>query len=376
MMTRVFVLIAMFSFSVGCWNQQEPAAKVRNERPSDDSTSSTTEGEAKDPAADPLHPDPSDSNDVANGQTSEPAATETSPLLTDHARRMVALRTDDDPRLRIEADTFLAELGGDALPLLYAAARDADPKLRAGAAYALLEKFDGYDKASSELFLRMLSDEDATVRGMALQAVGRFTEEDALRAVDPLAAILAGQHEADHRRGLAARLLGNVRSEPAFEALREAAMKDATARVRTAALAAAMATAPNEEAMLILLRNRLSSDKELSVLKTAVFQLQKLGPSAAPAAGDLASLLGHEDELLRAHAARCLAAIGPASADTVIDQLDSSDPRRVLGAMAALVQIEPPPYAAIAPLQRLKSSPDAAIRQGAEAALKRIPEGR
>jgi len=187
-----------------------------------------------------------------------------------------------------------------------------------------------------------------------------------------LAAVLGSPRESDHTRGQAARLLGGVKSSEAFAALCQAAKHDSTARVRTAALAAASASAPDDNARLALLRDRLVNDSAPSVLRAAVSQINRLGAAAAPLAENLADLLSHEDESLRASAAKALANIGSPAVAALLKQLESSNPRSVLGAMAALVQLDPAPQAAFAPLERLKSSADPTIRSGAAAVLQKL----
>ena len=85
--------------------------------------------------------------------------------------------------------------------------------------------------AEADKNLQMLSDADERVRANAVMQLGRMKAE---RALDPLAATLAGDRSAAVREA-AARALGLIGSAKALPALRGAALNDSDRDVRHSA---------------------------------------------------------------------------------------------------------------------------------------------
>src|SRR5690606_350339 len=106
-----------------------------------------------------------------------------------------------------------------------------DPLLevRRGAAFHLLASFDPAAPAQVTAFQKLLSDKDATIRGLGLQAARQMNAADRDAVNGPLLAMLDAQAEPEGKnRAALARFAGSLASkgEPFTAALAKAATTD------------------------------------------------------------------------------------------------------------------------------------------------------
>jgi len=105
---------------------------------------------------------------------------------------------------------------------------------------------------------------------------------------------------------------------------------------------------------------RALSDPDREALLTAIWGLDRLGPDAAAAAGDLAGLLHHEDNFVRHQVIIALGKIGPAAAKAVPElTLGLKDPAIRKPCISALGDIGPAARSAVPSLVRMLEEKDA-----------------
>jgi HEAT repeat protein len=282
------------------------------------------------------------------------------------------------------------------VPELAAALKDAEPKVRRRAAWAL-SLFGPEGKEAVPALLRALSDDNADVRGLAAVALGeigpaarpacdrlvaaltdsvpavRTQAAQALRrigagAVAALARALSGEQPTARQQAAQALGLLGPEAKEAVPQLTEA-IKDAHVEVRLAALAALGAVGPAAKPAVPAVIDAL----QVKHLQT---QLQAFA-ALLQIAGDDAEALGEtlREVTLRTRWATpyLLPQFGPRARDAVkplIQQLEDPDPNVRVTAAVALGNLGSPTAAeAVLPLTRSLKDPAPAVRVSAAAAL-------
>jgi HEAT repeat protein len=248
---------------------------------------------------------------------------------------------------------------------------DKSPDVRRGAAYQLLP-FAASSDDLAQGYADLLDDEDATVRGIALGAMGQMKLNQRAVGAEQIAAVLARTSDDEQQRATAARLLSDLGklAVPMLPELTKAASQDASAKVRSASLLAISRIAQPAEAVEILVKSL--DDQDAAVRLVAVQRLRELGRDAAPAAEALGKLLESKDEKVRKTAAEALVRIGSPSLPLLTAALESKsrDTREVaalaLGKMGAVAK------PALSALRKLLKDSDAKVKQQAQLAILEI----
>jgi HEAT repeat protein len=255
------------------------------------------------------------------------------------------------------------------LPLL----RDPSAPVRRGAAFYLLGKFDPAQADQVVAFAALLDDDDQTIRGFGLTAVKQMRAKDQLEALPRLTGMLAAMRETKpENRAAIARFIGGLKREAASaaDALAGAAADDPDAKVRAACLAAIVQVA-EPGACLAPLANGLG-DSDPAVRLVAAARLQSFGPTAEPAAKQLAAALADTDQRVREKAATALIAIGAPAVESIVPQLEARNLEAKKLALAALAKIGPPAKAALPAIEKCKADADPDVKKLAEIAAQRI----
>jgi len=257
--------------------------------------------------------------------------------------------------------------------ILLALMKDGSPLVRQGATYYLTGRFVVQDVGLQEAFLARLEDENAKVRGLALQIVTRLPAEKIRPAVPRLVAMLQVDAEETQNRAAVARFLGRLKIEwrLVLPALVESVKQDPADTVRKASLYGVSRIALPEEAVPIY-RHVLLHDKNLTVQRAAVVQLGRLRQDAAGACAELGATLAAPDDQLSDAAAAALTRIGAPAVPELMRQVSSPVHRARCLAIYSLGSLGTPAKPAIAKLKECLKDGDARIRQLAEQALRRL----
>ncbi len=250
---------------------------------------------------------------------------------------------------------------------------DSRAEVRRGAAFNLLSQFDPASSEQVAALTAALADSDPAVRSIVRSAVADMRPADQVAATPQLAGLLRPELEARaENRAAIARLLGTLKGEaaPVLPALRPAALSDPDARVRSAALVAIGQIAPPGEAVADLASGL--ADKDAAVRIVAAAQLRRLSTAAAPAAKQLAGVLGDAEQRVRENAAEALILIGQPAVEPLIVVLGESNVEARKYALAALAKIGPPAKAAVPAVEKCLKDSDAAVQKLAAEALQQI----
>lgn len=358
-------LIALLALA-GCSSRQpEPAAVP-------------TPAQADAPAPSPTvaAPSPPQTTPALAPSPAPPKQPAVDPALRALAERLVVSDGHGGWRRDEQAATDLEKLGPEALDRLWPLLKDASADVRRGAAFTLLGQIDPHSSDQATAFGALLDDQDATIRGLAVDAIKEFRREQQIAILPKLAEMLNAVREpkADNR-AKTSRLLASLKSDAAAatDALGTAAAGDPDPKVRTACLVAIAQVAPPEQAAPLLARGL--SDGEAAVRQVAAARLRQLGPAATPAAKQLAAALA--DDSLRETAAETLILIGVAAVPTLAEQLTSQQADVRKYALACLAKIGPAAKDALPAVQKCLQDPDEGVRTIAAAAAARIaPAGK
>jgi HEAT repeat protein len=271
-----------------------------------------------------------------------------------------------------KADAKLDELGIAAADQLLPMLADSSADVRRGAAWHLLSLFDAGREEMVAAYLKLLSDDDRTVRGIALSAMPHLRPAQKVAAAPELAKMLARSDEEEQHRATAARLIGDAGNEAAslLPQLIKAAAGDTSPKVRAACLLAVSKIAPPSEAVSIF--QKALSDQDASVRSAAFARLKALGRDAAPAIDDLAKLLEDPDDKTRLSAAEALVRIGTKSLPAFEKALESTSAGTRQTVVLALGKMGPAASPALPALnQRLKDD-DPKVQELAKAAIAQI----
>jgi HEAT repeat protein len=259
--------------------------------------------------------------------------------LVEKLARKEAGRWKIDEKAQAELEKLGPQTVDQVMPLL----DDASTDVRRGAAYHLLPLAASRDDLA-QAFAGLLDDPDATIRGIALSAVGQFKSDQKVSAAPAIAKVLARTADDEQQRATAARLLGAVGrgAMSLLPQLSAAAASDASPKVRSSALLAISRVA--EPAAVVDVMIKALGDQDQGVRLMAVQRLRELGRDAAPALDDLAKLLADKDERIRRTAGEALVRIGSKSVPALTAALESEsrDAREIaivaLGAMGPLAK--------------------------------------
>jgi HEAT repeat protein len=295
------------------------------------------------------------------------------PPVRDLARQLLESDGQGGWRKNEKAATELEKLSADEVKQVWPLLKDADAEVRRGAAVFLLPLFDPTSSEQVGSFSALLDDSDRIVRARAIDAVRQFSKADQLGTLPKLILLLDAEREdRPENRAAIARLCGSLKreAESAVAALASAARYDPDAKVRSAALGAAVTVATTAPVMQAL-RQGLS-DKEVAVRLAAASRLRQLGVTATSLAPELAKTLGDADQGVAENAAEALIAIGTPAVEPLAGQLQAGSPAAKKLALAALATLGPVAKAAVPAIEKCRQDSDMQVRQLAEAALKRI----
>jgi HEAT repeat protein len=305
--------------------------------------------------------------------SSPPPRVERPPIQVDEAVRRAAgeLARRDGTRWQVDeaAKGQLDALGPNGIDQLAELFGDSSADVRRGAAYYLLGRFDAGHQPTVEGFTRLIADDDRTIRSIALSAMPKFRPPQRIEAAPALARLLAQADADEQQRATAARVIGELGSEARghLPQLAEAASRDESPRVRSAALLAVSQVAPAEEAVDVF--RQALADREASVRSAALQRLRSLGRDAAPAVEDLAKLLDDNDERTRTVAAETLVRIGSPSVAALEAALESPQPRTRELAVFSLGKMGVVAQPALPKLRERLKDPDPAVKKLAEAVV-------
>ncbi len=361
------VIIGLFvgMSCVGCSREEPagiPAEPAGTSQPADSTGSSDTSTvPGSDSQADPA-------TETGGAISSEDPGSDVAKQL----RELLVQLVGEDPAARSQAQQTLddQELGNDIFLTLM---EDGSPLVRQGATYYLTGRFVVQDVGLQEAFLARLEDENAKVRGLALQIVTRLPAETIRPAIPRLVAMLQVAREETQNRAAVARFLGRLKIEwqVVLPALVESVKQDPADTVRKASLYGVSRIALPEEAVPIY-RHVLLHDKNLTVQRAAVVQLGRLRQDAAGACAELGAILAAPDDQLSDAAAAALTRIGAPAVPELMRQVSSPVHRARCLAIYSLGSLGAPAKPAIAKLKECLKDDDARIRQLAEQALRRL----
>lgn len=358
--TLFALLIALASLS-GCGGRSEPTPQPKPVEPVVENTSAEPSAETSPktelpPVSVPpkVEPPPQTSRD-----------NELRSLVEKLARKEAGKwKIDEEAQVRLE------ERGPQVVDQLLPLLADESTDVRRGAAYHLLQLAASRDDLA-QAYTKLLEDPDATIRGIALGAVGQFKPVQKTAAAPQLAEMLADKID-DDQRATAARLLGDVGPEAAslLPQLSSAAANDSSPKVRSSALLAISRVAKPAESVEVFLKGL--GDQDQAVRLMAVQRLRELGRDAAPATDKLAGLLDDKNERIRRTAGEALVRMGGQSLPALTAALDSDsrDAREIavlaLGKMGALAK------PALSPLKKRLGDSDPKVKELAKVAILQI----
>ncbi len=255
------------------------------------------------------------------------------------------------------------------MPLL----QDASPDVRRGTIFYLLDRFDPADAAVVAALAKCLTDQDASVRRLALTAAQRFPLDGLVQWLPQLIEIMKHPQESADSRAAAARLIGTLEgaAHEAVPALVRAAGGDPDPAVRSACVLSISRVAPAEDAVAAL-RQVLRQDTQANLRGLAATRLGKLGEATAAVTPELAEALTDADEGVRRKAADALASLGPAAVAPTMQKLDAPDAAVRRLAVFVLGKLGADARPALDALRKLQQDPDAEVKQLAELAVRRI----
>jgi HEAT repeat protein len=347
---------------------------------SSESPSSPTTDVSNAPAAAHAAPSPASTPaaSTAKASTTEAAKPSAKPAASQSPQRDLAARLVDGDgrggwRLNEKAATELERQGPEAVAQLWPLLNDERVEVRRGAALYLLGQFSPHDSQQVAAFIGLLGDRDRTIRSIALSAVKELPHDQQIAALDRVVSMLNPQQEdVPENRAAVARFCGSLKADgtAATSALQAAVTSDPEAKVRAAAVAALAQVAPLNDVTATLAK--ALSDPESSVRLVAAARLRQLGQAAAPAAPQLAAILGDADSSTAEAAAEALVRIGSPAVGPLTGQLTGSNIAARKLALACLAKIGPAAKPATAAIEKCQQDPDAQVRQLATIALKRI----
>jgi HEAT repeat protein len=276
-------------------------------------------------------------------------------------------------RVNEQAATELEKLPASTALQLWPLLDDPQADVRRGAAFFLLGKFHPGEAQHVAAFVKLLADDDPSVRGFALEAARQMQPADQAAAAPHLAAMLdpAREDKADNRPAII-RMLARLATDAsaATDKIAAAAKDDPDPSVRKAALAAIVQVALPPQSVAALATGL--SDDDAGVRLVAAARLRQLGIIAAPASKKLAAALADSDDRVANAAAEALVNIGATAVEPLIGQLTAENIVARKLALACLAKIGRDAAPAVPAIGKLQQDPDPQVRELAAAALARV----
>jgi HEAT repeat protein len=380
--TKWITVIAIAGLLSGCGG----GGSSPSDDPASDAAQSPGEGTDGADSADVLNPP----DNTASGPTNEgrdspsrenisPVAEGPSPAPSPGSDSGVSLRNclidlnSDDLRVRGRGLDLL-EKQPDAVAQSIHALKNESADVRRGAAFFLLGKFDAGNSQVDQALIGALTDEDAGVRRIALQAVNELQGNAVLPATGQLARMLANPQEDKHIRAQIARRLGRLESgtDKVLPTLKQLGRTDPDRDVRAACLYAFYKTAGRDEA-IPLFREVLREETDAGLRGVAASRLGSFGTAAAPAVPDLATALDADEESsVRGKVAEALARIGTPAVPTLVERFHAKDREVRILAIFGVGRMGSAAAQAIPQLEKLLKDEDRDVRLAAELSLRRL----
>lgn len=296
------------------------------------------------------------------------------PAVDDPTRQLVAEMSDHNPQLRSRAVQQLIESIGDPKNTLVILLFDKDVEVRRGAAFGLLDRFDPGNETIAEAAARALSDEDRSVRQLAVQIVSQLNDELIETIVPQLAQLVEDDTEDLGIRIRATRLVGRLRASgrAALSALIQVIRHESPRDLRTAAIDAAVKVTDNPSEIISVLNELLASDDDALLRRVAATRLGQFGSQASVAVADLVQALRDPEPRVRQSAANALGQIGPAALPHLEPLLDSDGREIRMRAIYSIGRMGTAAKSMVPRMQALRSDPDIGVAQAAAVALLRI----
>ena len=296
------------------------------------------------------------------------------PAVDDPTRQLVAEMSDHNPQLRSRAVQQLIESIGDPKNTLVILLFDKDVEVRRGAAFGLMDRFDPGDETIAEAAARALSDEDRSVRQLAVQIVSQLNDELIETIVPQLAQLVEDDTEDLGIRIRATRLVGRLRASgrAALSALIQVIRHESPRNLRTAAIDAAVKVTDNPSEIISVLHELLASDDDALLRRIAATRLGQFGSQASVAVTDLVQALRDPEPRVRQSAANALGQIGPAALPHLEPLLDSDGREIRMRAIYSIGRMGATAKSMVPRMEALRSDPDKGVAQAAAVALLRI----
>jgi len=308
-----------------------------------------------------------------NGQPGTPGSAAAPTITPEQIQRWLTNWAGDDASRRTEAGQHLAQAGDLALEQIAHVLDHGAPELRWAAASYLVGRVGARNKAAVAALAHCLTDNDAALRHLALQAIQGLPEATLRGIVPQLVVQIANPDEDEIYRVRAIRLLGRLgtAARAAIDTLEKIVRSDSNPRVRRAALAAITKGAEPKQAEPFFVEILRSSDA-IELRRSVPMWLSRVA-STDDTVHALISAFDDPDEPLRRQVNEALVAIGKPAVPALIETLGASDSvqqRRY--AIYTLGKLGPLAAAAVPTLKKLRHDPNTAIANLATAALKLI----
>jgi HEAT repeat protein len=265
----------------------------------------------------------------------------------------------------------------DAVPRCVALLGGSTPQVRQGAAFFLLGKFGAGRAEVDDALIAALTDDDAGVRHIALQAVNELQGDDVLPAIGQLARMLENAEEDKHIRAQIARRFGRMgpEAQEVVPTLERLGRSDPDRDVRASCLYAYYKIADRDKAITVF-RKVLREEPDPGLRGVAATRLGSFGAAAATSVPDLATALDeNKDPTLRGKVADALARIGPPALPALVERFQAPDREIRILAIFSAGRMGPIAASAAPQLQRLLDDPDRDVRLAAELSLRRLQGG-
>jgi HEAT repeat protein len=281
-----------------------------------------------------------------------------------------AMLVSEDGDRQAARDYFDALDDGAIAPLL-AVINDEDLETRKGAVFYLIGKFEPENSELVTAMAAKLSDDDRSVRHLALQMVRYFPVETLPQTLPRLAEMLDHAKEHETNRLAVARLLKSLTShkEIVLPALIKAAQHDPDEQVRAACIDTVFGIAAAEQYVPIL-QNALLNEEKTAIRRSAAKKLELSGNAATPAIDALAQALSDTDKDTRTSATNALLNIGAAAIPALVSQLKSPSRSAKLRALLILGKLKEAAVPSLAALRAATRDPDPDVQKLAKSVVK------
>jgi len=284
----------------------------------------------------------------------------------------IQLASSDESARGRAADAL--EENDDAPAQCIALMADPSAEVRRGAAFFLLGKFGAGNAEVDQALIAALTDKDASVRAIALQAVNELQGDAVLPAIEQLARRLDDPQEDKHIRGQIARRIGRLgpQAKQVLPTLKRLGRTDPDRDVRAACLYAVYRIANRDEAVGVF-REVLHEDADSGLRGASVSRLIGYGAITEADMPDLITVLDKsESSSHRGRASEALALIGEPALPALVERFGGTNREIRTLAVMAVGRMGPAAKSAVPQLQRLLDDEDPNVRIAAEISLRRI----